>query len=88
MAKIKISVLCFAQLKEFLPERVEIELKGGTSVDLACKSLIDKHSRISQEKARLLIDSCAFSVGGEFVNLDYCLSAEMELCLLPPPSGG
>ena len=84
----QITVLCFAQLKEFFAAQSKLELDLGLDVHAACEKLLEGLPADRRAKARALIAACRFSIGDEFVENDFCLEEGLVLCLLPPPSGG
>ena len=84
----QVTVLCFAQLKEFFSEQSELELERDPTVQSACQKLLESLSVNLRGQAAALISACKFSVEDEFVEKSFRLEEGMVLCLLPPPSGG
>ena len=84
----QITVLCFAQLKDFFSAQSKLELEPNSTIQTACQKLLESLPFHLRKKAAALISACKFSVEDEFVESDFCLGEGAFLCLLPPPSGG
>ena len=85
----QVTIICFAQLREFFPKQSKLEFEASLSVQAACQKLLQILSKKgSRSKAEALLSVCKFSIGDEFVESDFYLEEGMVLCLLPPPSGG
>ena len=87
--KMQITVLCFAQLKEFFAVETKLELDLGMNIQNACQKLLQSlEKKELGPRAEALISNCKFSIEDEFVGPAFCLREGMVLCLLPPSSGG
>ncbi len=85
----EVTVRCFAQLKEFFPPQVELNIRESANVELVCQELVASIAPARRQDALKLLAVCQASVGEELVTKDCVLSKKgVELCLLPPPSGG
>ena len=81
----KVRVKFFGILKADTGEET-LEMNIGDTGDTVSVVLKEIEARFSQLEPRM--DTLAFAVNNEFVDVDYALSDGDELALLPPVSGG
>ena len=80
----RVRVRLFARYREATgQERLDIELPDGGTVESAWTAVVTRHPQLSAYRPYTL-----FAVGQDYVDADHPLSAEDELCLFPPVSGG
>jgi len=78
-----INVTVFANLKDHFESNMRIEVKENAEVQ-------DVLNTMTQIKpgAEGIISACRTAIGDQMVDLHYKLEDEIEICLLPPSSGG
>ncbi len=84
----KVTIICFAQLKEFFPPEMQLEISHGTTVRTICEKLIEGIKKNTQTEISKIISHCRFAINDSIVSKDFILSNNSKLCLLPPSSGG
>src|SRR5262245_54246795 len=80
----RVGVRLFARYREAAgPERLEVDLPAGGTVEAAGSAVVDRHPELSPFRPYTL-----FAVGNEYVEPGHRLQPTDELCLFPPVSGG
>ncbi|MEM1069648.1 MAG: MoaD/ThiS family protein [Planctomycetota bacterium] len=80
----QLNVLLFAGAKEAAgSDHVTIHTHGEPTASEVLKALEQQHPALSD-----LLPSCRLAVGNNYVDSDHTVTANDELALIPPVSGG
>jgi MoaE-MoaD fusion protein len=81
---VRVRVRLFARYREATgQERLDLDLPEGGTVEAAWAAVVDRHPVLTGYRPYTL-----FAVGHDYVEPHHTLSADDELCLFPPVSGG
>jgi molybdopterin synthase catalytic subunit len=81
---VRVRVHLFARYREATGrEQVDLDLPEGGTVDLAWSTMVERYPQLAEYRPFTL-----FAVGHDYVEPDYRLEPDDELCLFPPVSGG
>src|SRR5207244_10773453 len=81
---VRVRVRLFARYREATgQERLDVDVPEGGTVEAAWKAIIARHPDLARYRPYTL-----FAVGHDYVEPDHRLTADDELCLFPPVSGG
>ena len=83
MEQLSVKVICFAGLRKYFGNEVEVRLESGA----AFKSVLDKLAVINPEAGEVL-QTCRIAVDEKFVSPDSPLNETNTVFLIPPSSGG
>ena len=80
----RVRVHLFARYREAIGrEQVDLEIPEGGTVDTAWATMVAQYPQLAEYRPFTL-----FAVGHDYVEPDYRLKPDDELCLFPPVSGG
>jgi len=83
MEPFTVKVVCFAGLRKYFGNEVEVKL----TTDATFRQILEELAK-SNPDARGVLDSCRIAVDQKFVSLDSPLNSTNIVFLIPPSSGG
>lgn len=83
MEQLRVKVVCFAGLRKYFGNEVNVKLESGA----AFKNILDELAVLNPEAGEVL-QSCRIAVDEKFVSPDSPLNETTIVFLIPPSSGG
>lgn len=79
----KITIIAYAQVKEYFPASFEYEVKEGSTVQQLLESLC-----VEKPEAERILKHCRFAIAESMVNSSELLKDKDVVHIIPPSSGG
>ena len=79
----KVQVQIFGQLKDYFSDLHEVDIENGQSVAGLKVKLLELNASATE-----ILDVSRWAIGDAFIELNTILTENVEVCILPPSSGG